>query len=93
MFQTLIYYYPYRAFGGQNIIVYSTRFVTRRAILLLLPGLCDKEGYTITIDMAVGTGGAGGAIAPPIFCQPKKFKSFKITTYKSVYSNKDKIGF
>ena len=46
--------------------------------------------------MAVGTGGAGGAIAPPpppIFCQPKKFKSLKITTYKSVYSNKDKIGF
>ena len=36
--------------------------------------------------MAVGTGGggAGGAIAPPppIFCQPKKFKSLKITTYK-----------
>ena len=25
------YYYPYRAFGGQNKIVYSTRFV-RRAI-------------------------------------------------------------
>ena len=44
--------------------------------------------------MAVGTGGAGGAIAPPpIFCQPKKIKSLKITTYKSVYSNKDKIGF
>ena len=40
--------------------------------------------------MAVGT---GGAIAPPIFCQPKKIKSLKITTYKSVYSNKDKIGF
>ena len=40
-------YYPYRAFGGQNKIVYSTRFV-RRAILfkycpgnifLILPGL------------------------------------------------------
>ena len=45
-------------------------------------------------SMAVGTGGqGGGAIAPPpIFCQPKKFKSLKITTYKSVYSNKDKIG-
>ena len=28
-----------------------------------------------------------------IFCQPKKFQSLKITTYKSVYSNKDKIGF
>ena len=26
-----LYYYPYRAFGGQNKIVYSTRFV-RRAI-------------------------------------------------------------
>ena len=45
--------------------------------------------------MAVGTGGgAGEAIAPPpIFCQPKKFKSLKITTYRSVYCNKDKIGF
>ena len=38
-------------------------------------------------------GAGGGAIAPPIFCQPKKFKSLKITTHKSVYSNKDKIGF
>ena len=28
-----IRYYPYRAFGDQNKIVYSTRFVTRRAIL------------------------------------------------------------
>ena len=27
-----IEYYSYRAFGGQNKIVYSTRFVTRRAI-------------------------------------------------------------
>ena len=27
-------YYPYRAFGGQNKIVYSTGFVTRRAIIL-----------------------------------------------------------
>ena len=27
----ILYYYPYRAFGGQNKIVYSTRFV-RRAI-------------------------------------------------------------
>ena len=42
-------YYPYRAFGGQNKIVYSTRFVTRRAIILLLPGLCDKEGNNIII--------------------------------------------
>ena len=24
-----LYYYPYRAFGGQNKIVYSTRFVMR----------------------------------------------------------------
>ena len=48
------------------------------------------------LTMAVGTGGGGqggGAIVPPIFCQPKKFKSLKITTHKSVYSNKDKIGF
>ena len=43
--------------------------------------------------MAVGTGGSGGAIAHPIFCQSKKFKSLRIMTYKSVYSNKDKIGF
>ena len=45
--------------------------------------------------MAVGTGGgqAEGNCPPPIFCQPKKFKSLKITTYKSVYINKDKIGF
>ena len=33
-----LYYYPYRAFGDQNKIVYSTRFVTRRAIILLMPG-------------------------------------------------------
>ena len=32
------YYYPYRAFGGQNKIVYSKCFVTRRAIILSLPG-------------------------------------------------------
>ena len=44
--------------------------------------------------MAVGTGGQGGGQfpPPPIFCQPKKFKSLKITTHKSMYSNKDKIG-
>ena len=28
----------------------------------------------------------------PIFCQLNKFKSLKITTYKSVYSNKAKLG-
>ena len=48
----IYYYYPYRAFGGQNKIVYSTRFVTRRAILSILPGqyynniawaLCDQS--------------------------------------------------
>ena len=42
-------HYPYRAFGGQNKIVYSTRFVTRRAIILLLPGLCDNGGNNIII--------------------------------------------
>ena len=43
--------------------------------------------------MDVGTGGQG-AIAPPpqIFCQPQKLKMIKITTYKSVNSNKVKIG-
>ena len=45
------------------------------------------------IDHGRRNRGAGGAIAPPIFCQPKKIKSLKITTYKSVYSNKAKIGF
>ena len=49
-------------------------------------------------SMAVGTwegGGSegGGAIPPPIFCQPNKIKSLKITIYKSVYSNKGKICF
>ena len=28
----MIHYNPYRAFGGPNKIVYSTHFVTRRAI-------------------------------------------------------------
>ena len=42
--------------------------------------------------MAVGTGGEGVTIAPPpIFWQPQKIKNLKITTYKSVYSNKVKI--
>ena len=42
--------------------------------------------------MAVGTGGAGrGGISPPIFCQPKKFKIVKTTTYRSVYRNMAKI--
>ena len=31
-----IHYYSYRAFSGQNKIVYSTRFVTRTAIMLLM---------------------------------------------------------
>ena len=39
--------------------------------------------------MAVRTG--GGAFAPPIFCQPKKFKIVKTTTYRSVYRNMAKI--
>ena len=46
----------YRAFGGQNKIMYSTRFVTRRAIISLLPGnniiiawaLCDQS---LNIDL------------------------------------------
>ena len=42
--------------------------------------------------MAVGTGGAGGAIAPPpIFCHAQKFKIVKTTTYRSVYRNMAKI--
>ena len=39
------------------------------------------------------TGVAWGGGQFPIFCQPKKFKSLKITTHKSVYSNKDEIDF
>ena len=43
----MLYYYPYRAFGGQNKIVYSPRFVRRAIffeycpgnIFLILPGL------------------------------------------------------
>ena len=42
--------------------------------------------------MAVGTGGAGGAIAPPnILATQKKFKIIKTTTYRSVYRNMAKI--
>ena len=46
------YYYPYRAFGGQNKILYSTRFVRRAIFFLILPGqyfsniartLCDQS--------------------------------------------------
>ena len=47
--ENIYHYYPYRAFGGQNKIVYPTHFVTRRSIILLLPGLCDKEGNNIII--------------------------------------------
>ena len=43
----ILYYYPYRAFGGQNKIVYSTHFVTRRAIILLLPGLHVSNHLTL----------------------------------------------
>ena len=40
-----------------------------------------------------GAGGGGQLPPPPIFCQPKKIKSLKIMTHKSLYSNKDTIGF
>ena len=42
--------------------------------------------------MAVGTGGVQLPPPPPYFAKPKKVKSLKITTYKSVYNNKAKIG-
>ena len=32
------YYYPYRAFGGQNKIVYSTCFVRRAIFFKYCPG-------------------------------------------------------
>ena len=40
-------------------------------------------------------GAGGGAIAPPSpnILPTKKIKSLKITTHKSMYSNKGKIGF
>ena len=37
-FVNIIYYYPYRAFGGQNKIVYSTRFVRRAIFFKYCPG-------------------------------------------------------
>ena len=40
-------YYPYRAFGGQNKIMYSMRSVTRKAILLLLPKLYVTNHLTL----------------------------------------------
>ena len=55
------------------------------------------EIFVVTVNMAVGTGGAGGGQLPPqYFANQIKIKSLKITTHKSVYSNianKDKIGF
>ena len=44
--------------------------------------------------MAVGTGGeaGGGELPPPNILQNKKVKCLKSMTYKSVYSNEDKIG-
>ena len=41
--------------------------------------------------MAVRTGGWGGG-NPPNILPSKNIKSIKITTYKTVYSNKVKIG-
>ena len=38
-----------------------------------------------------GTGGGGQLPPPPIFCQPKKFKIVKTTSYRSVYRNMAKI--
>ena len=52
---------------------------------------CQPSHFYI---MAVGTGGGQMCICPPppIFVQPQKLKSFKIPSYKSVHSNKAKIG-
>ena len=36
-------YYPYRAFGGQNKIVYSTRFVRRAIFFNIARTLCDQS--------------------------------------------------
>ena len=45
------------------------------------------------IVMAIGTGGrGGGALPPPHILPTQKIKSLNITTYKSLYSNKAKIG-
>ena len=52
----------------------------------------NHNSYILILSMAVGTGGQGGQLPPPpIFCQPKKFKIVKTTTYRSVYRNMAKI--
>ena len=37
------YHYPYRAFGGQNKIVYSTNFVRRAIFFDIARTLCDQS--------------------------------------------------
>ena len=43
------HYYPYRVFGGRNKIVYSTSFVTKTAIILLLPDDDHSTHYNFSI--------------------------------------------
>ena len=49
--QNIYYYYSYRAFGGQNKIVYSTRFV-RRAIFLVTVATSHKLSLSCDDKMA-----------------------------------------
>ena len=61
-------YYPYRAFGGQNKIVYSTRFVTRRAIFFLniAQTLCDQSfNIDLRLRYVVRIHIRGSRYAPP----------------------------
>ena len=62
--------------------------VTPKTFIKLVQTVC------LLGTMAIGTGGqgGGGAIPHQIFCQPKKLKSLKIMTYKSIYSNMANIG-
>ena len=79
-----------------RIVGFSTYTIIRAdsVTVYMVPGrpVTGPSRHSIH-DMAVGTGGGGrGAIAPPpIFCQPKKFKIIKTTTYRSVYRNMAKI--
>ena len=59
-----------------------------KSFLIIFADLYKPNHLSQTPCMAVGT---GGAIAPPIFWQPKKFKIIKTTTYRSVYRYMAKI--
>ena len=81
-------------FGIEGNVALNRNLEYNNLLLRLIPGdIYSASFYNMAVGTGGGAGGGGGNCPPPIFCQPKKFKSLKITTYKSVYSNKDKIGF